>query len=90
MSVDSENKTNKTMAPYTSSDAEPENGVDAETLPEFSEDINFTGEITPVTPEFVLRLPTITNGTRTICFHFCSTLKIVTIYFIFKSSFFLV
>lgn len=61
MSVDSENKSNKTMAPYTSSEAEPENGVDAETLPEFSEDLNFTAEITPVTPEFVLRLPTITN-----------------------------
>lgn len=64
MSVDSENKSNKmeTMALYTSSEEEPENGFDSETLPEFSEDINFTTEVTPVTPEFVLRLPTITNG----------------------------
>lgn len=52
MSVDSENKSNEAIASYTSSTVEPKNAVS-------------DGDVTdgPVTPEMVLRLPTITDST---------------------------
>lgn len=50
MSVDSENKSNEAIAPYTSS-TELENGA------------NGSLDAVPVTPEMVLRLPTITDST---------------------------
>lgn len=50
MSVDSENKSNEAVAPYASSN-ELENGADG-----------CVPEDVPVTPEMVLRLPTITDS----------------------------
>ena len=51
MSVDSENKSNEAIAPYTTSTVDPKDTVDG------------SAEGGPVTPEMVLRLPTITDST---------------------------
>lgn len=52
MSVDSENKSNEAIASYTSSTVDPKDAVDGSI------------EGGPVTPEMVLRLPTITDSTN--------------------------
>lgn len=56
MSVDSENKSNEAITPYTTS-IKPKDGV------------NENIENAPVTPEMVLRLPTITDSTINFSFH---------------------